>query len=419
MRSNRDGAGLTDQSSIATFSPLSNPVRPRRLLHLLWLLVPAAVALVWYHRPPEPGPAVAYAEGQVERGDLVATVSATGTLSPLVTVLVGSQVSGTIQSLHADFNTEVKAGEVIAQIDPALFEARVAEAQAKRISAEAQREKAWVALLDARRHLERQTGLQRRSMVSESDIDAARFAVEAAEVEHRIREAAVAEAMANLERERLNLAYTTIRAPIDGVVISRDVAVGQTVAASLQAPTLFTLAQDLRQMQIETAVDEAFIGLVAEGQPVSFTVFAYPKRGFLGRLAQVRLQPKVEAGVVKYNCIIDVDNGDLALKPGMTATVAIEVDRREDALKVPNAALRFVPSLEPERLQGLRGGLKSGEGLVWVPTATGLEPRKVQLGLAGERETEIAGEGIEAGLPIALPQRTAERRPARPAFSLF
>jgi HlyD family secretion protein len=394
-------------------------VRPRGLIHLLWLLPLGTIALVWYLAAPEAPAELAYTEGQVQRGELVATVSATGSLSPLVTVLVGSQVSGTIQSLHADFNAEVKAGEVIAQIDPALFQARVAEAEAKRISAEAQRDKAWVALLDARRHLERQTGLQARSMVSESDMDAARFAVDAATVEHRIREAAVAEAVAALEHERLNLQHTTIRAPIDGVVISRDVDVGQTVAASLQAPTLFTIAQDLEQMQIETAVDEAFIGSVAEGQPVSFTVFAYPKRSFHGRLAQVRLQPKVEAGVVKYNCIIDVDNSDLALKPGMTATVAIEIDRREDALKVPNAALRFVPTLDPERLQALRSGLNSGEGLIWTPTATGLEPRKVRLGLAGERETEISGEGIEAGLVIALPDRRENRQPRRPALSLF
>ncbi|MCU0834498.1 MAG: efflux RND transporter periplasmic adaptor subunit [Chromatiaceae bacterium] len=390
-----------------------------RLAHGLWLLVPATIAALWYLAPSETPAELAYTEGQVQRGELVATVSATGTLSPLVTVLVGSQVSGTIQSLHADFNAAVTTGEVIAQIEPALFRARVAEAEAKLQSAEAQRDKAWVTVLDARRHLERQTGLQARSMVSESDMDAARFAVDAATVEHRIREAAVAEAVASLEHERLNLQHTTIRTPIDGVVISRDVDVGQTVAASLQAPTLFTIAQDLRQMQIETAVDEAFIGSVAEGQPVSFTVFAYPKRRFQGRLAQVRLQPKVEAGVVKYNCIIDVDNTDLALKPGMTATVAIEVDRREDALKVANAALRFVPTLEPEALQELRAGLQSGEGLIWVPSATGLEPRKVRIGLVGERETELLGEGLVTGMPIALPQRKDERRPARPAFSLF
>lgn len=394
-------------------------MRPRALIHLLWLLPLGAAALIWYGSAPQPAAAPAYAKGAVARGELVATVSATGSLSPLVTVLVGSQVSGTIQSLHADFNQSVATGEVIAQIDPALFRARVAESEAKLQSAEAQRDKAWVTVLDARRHLERQTGLQARSMVSESDMDAARFAVDAATVEHRIREAAVAEAAASLEHERLNLEHTTIRAPIDGVVVSRDVDVGQTVAASLQAPTLFTIAQDLKQMQIETAVDEAFIGSVAEGQPVSFTVFAYPKRSFRGRLAQVRLQPKVEAGVVKYNCIIDVDNTDLALKPGMTATVAIEVDRREDALKVPNAALRFVPTLDSERLQELRRGLQSGEGLIWTPTAAGLEPRKVRIGLVGERETEIAGEGIEAGMAIALPQRKEDRRPTRPAFSLF
>ena len=380
---------------------------------LLWSLplLAGAVAL-WYFSTPEPQAPPPYSTAAVERGELVATVSATGSLSPLVTVLVGSQVSGTIQSLHADFNSEVSKGDIIAQIDPALFEANVAEAEASLKSAEAQRDKAWVAVLDARRNVRRLTGLQAKQLVSESELDAARFALDAATVEHRVQEATVAEQAAVLDHERLNLTHTTIRAPIDGVVISRDVDVGQTVAASLQAPTLFTIAGDLTRMQIETDVDEAFIGSVSAGQPVSFTVFAYPQRIFRGQLAQVRLLPRVEAGVVKYNCIISVDNPDMALKPGMTATVAIEVDRRADVLKVANAALRFVPAIDAGALQELRDQLESGEAVIWTPVGTELQPRKVRIGLVGEKETEILGAGFEAGMPVALPERkdTVRRR---------
>lgn len=387
---------------------------PLRLLPWLAVLLLGALLVVYLAPRDRPAPA-GYALGKVTQGELVATVSATGTLSPLVTVLVGSQVSGTIQSLFADFNTPVKKGEVIAQIDPALFKAQVAEAEASLKSAQAARDKAWVAVLDARRNLDRLKSLEAKRLVSESDMDAARFAVDAAVVEHRVTDAAVAQAAAALEHERLNLEHTTIRAPIDGVVISRDVDVGQTVAASLQAPTLFTIAQDLKQMQIETDVDEAFIGSVAEGQAVSFTVFAYPGRSFSGEVAQVRLQPKVEAGVVKYNCIIRVDNSDLALKPGMTATVSIEVDRRADVLKVPNAALRFVPEdLDVGRFKTLRQQLKPTQGILWIPGPRGLEPHTVELGLVGEKETEIRGHGIEAGVAVALPERRDEMTRRRP-----
>lgn len=213
----------------------------------------------------------------------------------------------------------------------------------------------------------------------------------------------MAQAAAVRAREQVNLAYTTIYAPIDGVVISRNVDVGQTVAASLQAPTLFTIAQDLTAMQIEADVDEAFIGMIQQDQPVSFSVFAYPQRLFWGRVAQIRLQPKIEAGVVKYNCIIYVDNADLALKPGMTATVAIEVERRDDILKVPNTALRYVPPWPADRLKTLRDALKPNEAVLWLTQDQQLTPLTVSLGLAGEKETEVQGENLRAGLEIAVP----------------
>jgi len=364
--------------------------------------------------------APAYALDEVRRGPLTEIVSATGTLSPVNTVQVGSQVSGTIQHLYADFNDRVQQGQVIAQIDPAIFKARLAEAEANVKSAEAEREKAWVGVLDAKREYERQQGLQQKKLVADSVVDAARFAYDAARVEHQVQIATVAQYEAARERERVNLDYTTIYAPIDGVIISRDVDVGQTVAASLQAPTLFTIAEDLTRMQVEGDVDEAFIGQVHDGQSVEFTVFAYPERVFHGRVAQVRLQPKVEAGVVKYNCIIEVDNADLALKPGMTATVSIEVARHEDALQVPNNALRFVPDWPEERLAELRAGLQPDQSVVWVDEDGGLTPLRVGTGLVGERTTEISNGDLQAGMQVAVPEKRKENeRKRRFGLSLF
>ncbi|WP_455366845.1 efflux RND transporter periplasmic adaptor subunit [Kaarinaea lacus] len=366
----------------------------------------------------EAGPV--YSVVKIERGDIASSVSATGTLSPVITVQVGSQVSGTIQHLYADFNSRVKKGDLIAQIDPALFQARLAEAEANLKSARAAADKAWVGVLDARRQWQRLQRLQQQKLVSESDVDEAKFAYDTAVVEHKVKEATAAQAKAARDREKVNLAYTSIYAPIDGVVISRDVDVGQTVAASLQAPTLFTIAQDLTRMQIETEVDEAFIGSIAEQQPVKFTVFAYQNRKFIGRVAQVRLNPKVEAGVVKYNCIIHVDNKDLSLKPGMTATVSIEVDRRENILKVPNTALRFVPQWPADQLKAIRNQMKRNEGLIWIIQGESLQPLPVTIGIIGEKETEISGEGIMEGMAVAVPPKRGEdERKRRFGLSLF
>ena len=386
-------------------------------IFILVIVLPGA----WYlfgTRDAETKPS--YSLGKITRGDIISTVSTTGTLNPVITVQVGSQVSGAIQHLYADFNSRVKKGDLIAQIDPALFKARLAEAEANLKSAQAARDKAWVGVLDAKRQMQRFQELQKQKLVSESDVDAAKFAYETALVEHKVKQATTAQALAARDREKVNLAYTSIYAPINGVVISRDVDVGQTVAASLQAPTLFTIAQDLTRMQIETEVDEAFIGTIKNDQPVNFTVFAYQHRKFTGRVAQVRLNPKVEAGVVKYNCIIHVNNDDLALKPGMTATVAIEIARSENILKVPNTALRFVPDIPPERLATLRRKMKPDEGVIWIPGDTQLEPLTVTVGIVGEKESEISGENLQEGMPVAIPPKRGDtERRRRFGLSLF
>ena len=383
-------------------------------------LVVLVLASAWYWLSGSEKPAAAtYSLAKVTRGDLTATVSATGSLSPVITVQVGSQVSGTIQHLYANFNSRVKQGEVIAQIDAALFKAGLAEAEANLKSAEASRDKASVAVAEAKRQLDRVSELRSKNLVSESDLDTARFAYDAAVVEHRVQQSMVAQAVAARDRQKVNLDYTTIYAPIDGVVISRDVDVGQTVAASLQAPTLFTIAQDLSRMQIETDVDEAFIGMINEGQPVHFTVFAYPSRMFHGEVSQVRLQPKVEAGVVKYNCIILVDNSDLALKPGMTATVAIEVAHRENILKVPNSALRYVPAMDPQQLKQLRDKLGSDEAILWTEQDKVLQPLVIKTGLIGETETEVSAATLREGMPVAVPGERQQNTGRRRGLSLF
>lgn len=396
---------------------------PKIALLAALAVVATALALYFFNPKSATEEPAKYASGIVQRGDLAINVSATGTLSPLVSVQVGSQVSGMIQLLGANFNSPVKKGQVIAQIESSLFKTQTAQAQAGLLSAQAGRDKAAVAVRDAKRQLERLTKLRDKSLVSASELDNAKFAHESAQVEQRVREAAVAQAQAALDQAQVNLQHTTIYAPIDGVVISRDVDVGQTVAASLQAPTLFTIAQDLTLMQIETEVDEAFIGVVREGQPVKFTVFAYPGRGFDGTVAQVRLKPKIDAGVVKYNCVMHVNNQDLALKPGMTATVIIEVDKREKILKVPNAALRYVPELPQEELKQLRDDVKKGEGLLWAIKPEGLQALKVRLGLSGEKETEVIGADLEEGIPVAVPEgkngAAAQKGPRPPGMRLF
>lgn len=392
---------------------------PKTILFVIVLA--AAIAGVVLLAPRSEQPVVpTYSLYSLKRGDITATVSTTGTVNPLVTVQVGSQVSGTIQNLYVDFNSQVHKGDVIAQIDTALFKARLAEADASLKSAEAERDKAKVDVLDTRRKLERIEGLRKQNLVAESEVDAAHFEYEAAVAEHQVRSAAVEQAEAVRNREQVNLEYTTIYAPIDGVVISRDVDVGQTVAASLQAPTLFTIARDLARMQIETDVDEAFIGMIEQQQPVVFTVFAYPDRKFSGRVAQVRLNPTVEAGVVKYNCIIHVENEDLALKPGMTATVAIEVGHHSNVFKVPNAALRYVPEWPEERLKQIRADLKANESMLWLPDGDDLKPLKVKLGIVAEDETEIIADDLQEGMKIVVPRgRDNNERTRRFGLRLF
>jgi HlyD family secretion protein len=312
------------------------------------VLVLAVVGWRHFHGKDDTKPA--YETQAVDRGAIVARVTATGTLSALVTVTVGSQVSGRLAQINVDFNSPVTKGEVIAVIDPQLYEAALEQAKASSLSAAAALTKAQVAYEQSLRELKRSKALAEQHLVALADLDTAQSNSDQAKAQVEVARASVAQASANLHQAQVNLGYTKIVSPINGTVISRAVDVGQTVAASLQAPTLFTIAEDLKRMQVDTNVAEADVGKLASGMTTTFTVDAYPHRIFRGRIRQIRNAPQTVSNVVTYDAVIDVDNPDLSLKPGMTANVTIVYADQKDVLRVPNAALRFQP------MPGGRGG---------------------------------------------------------------
>ena len=303
------------------------------------------------------------------RGDVVDTVGATGALEAVTTVQVGSQVSGIIEALYADFNSIVRRGDVIARLEPSLFETQIEQARANLVRSEADLERLRVTLDDARTQLKRSEGLAAQSLISASELEAGQLAVRSAEAQLKSSEASVIQSQASLNQNEVNLGHTVITAPIDGIVIARQVDEGQTVAAGMSAPELFIIAADLTQMQVIANIDESDVGRIRPGQPVTFTVDAYVAEEFDGTVSQIRLEPVVLQNVVTYATVIDVPNNELKLKPGMTATVTLEIARSEDVLRVPNAALRFRPTPDmfaalnqpvPEILQ--RGGGGAGGG---------------------------------------------------------
>lgn len=331
--------------SLAT-PPRPNP-SPRKRLRLGLLLSIAGMGILaglalWWWLAPDASP-IRYKAAPVDRGPISAFVTATGTVNPVISVQVGSQVSGKIKTLFADFNSVVTKGQVIAQIDPAIFEARVKQARASLRNAKGSLVKAQTALAQRKLELDRMTILRRQEFVAQADLDLARTNFRDAEAQVEVIQAQVDQAQAALSNAELDLGYTTIYSPVNGIVVSRNVDVGQTVAASLQAPILFQIAQDLREMQVLANVDEADIGRVAIGQKVSFTVDAFPARNFAGEVVQIRKAPQVVNNVVSYVVVISAVNQDLKLLPGMTANVRIVADERKNVLRVPNAALRFRP----------------------------------------------------------------------------
>ncbi|MBI3625041.1 MAG: efflux RND transporter periplasmic adaptor subunit [Candidatus Rokubacteria bacterium] len=448
----------------------------RRLLTLFVIVVLAVgVTAAWFYAQGR-GAIPRYRFAKVEKGPLTATVSATGNLNAVITVQVGSQVSGQINQLLADFNSQVKKGQLIARIDPDSFEAKVNQAKADLenaqaavlnqtanveraradvenaraalASAQAQTAKAQVALLDAKRDFDRKSELLKKELIAQSDMDTSQATrdsaaaqlesarhqeqalasqIRSAEAQLKVAEAQLKAAQAQvrlkkaaLDQAQVDLDHTYIRAPVDGVVVSRNVDVGQTVAASLQAPTLFTIAQDLTQMQVDTNVDEADVGRIGLGQPATFTVDSFPGRTFSGEVVQIRKAPQVVQNVVTYDVVVSAQNKELKLLPGMTANVRIVVDQKPSVLKVPNAALRFRPQgVEPDgaprggggQPASPRGGL---QGRVWILGPDGKpKPLSVQLGISDGSFTEILDAALAEGQEVIV--GATERPASQPA----
>jgi HlyD family secretion protein len=380
--------------------------RRKDMRRVVWGVVGGAVvlAVAGFIVRHDGSTAESYRFVTIQRGNVAATVSATGTLEPVRTVQVGTQVSGQISALYADYNSHVKKGELVAQLDPTLLQQAVAQAEASAESAKADLdEKAFL--------LEQEKELFAAKTVTESDYRAAEHDWEVADASNKSAQAA-------LDRARQNLRYANIYAPIDGVVIERNVDVGQTVAASFSAPQLFLIAKDLTHMQILAQVDESDIGQIRVGQPVSFTVQAYPDTTFDGTVSQVRLESKTEENVVDYTVVIDVSNADGRLLPGMTATVTFLVNEAKDVLEVPNAAIRFRPSQEMlaevrrgrtprgdsarARGAGTPGAAAPSNGIMlwYLDDAGELHATRAHTGITDGQVTEISGSGIHEGMQV-------------------
>ncbi len=403
-----------------------------------WLVAVAAVAgAAWWwfgQGRTRPEAELVLETAAVDRGDVVARVTASGTLSALVTVQVGSQVSGRIKELRADYNARVQKGDVIALLDTELLDAALAQARANQLAARGDVTAAQVKARDAERQLARNRELAARKLIATADLETLEANAASARASVDVARGRLAQAEAALGQAQSNLGYATITAPVSGVVISRSVDVGQTVAASLQAPTLFTIAEDLARMQVDTTVAEADIGRLADGMDASFTVDAWPGETFRGRVRQIRFAPQTVQNVVTYNAVIDVDNPELKLRPGMTANVTFVVAERQGVLRVPNGALRFRPDAAVlKRLQsGGRARPSAPEGVgpaqageapasaspppagtrrVWLKRADGrTAPADVRLGITDGSRTEIL-DGLGEGDQVVL-DATASDAPA-------
>jgi len=367
-----------------------------------WIAGVVALALAgsnfWYWRANNASQAAKYVTQSVSHGNIMQAVSANGTLQPVTLVSVGSQVSGRVKSLYADFNSRVKKGQLLMELDDELLGAQLAQSEANLASAQA-------SLSLAESNFQRVESLFKQEFVSKQEFDQSRQALQSAR-------AAVAQAKAARLRDSINVGNTKIYSPVSGIVISRQVDVGQTVAASLQAPTLFQIAQDLREMRIDSSFSEADVGQIKTGMPVGFRVDAFPNREFKGAVKEIRLNPTTVQNVVTYNVVISLTNPDETLLPGMTAYVNITLASRENVLRVPNSALRFKPSAKPDRKDASRpankfasrpegagrgAGRANGGGMVFVLENGKPKPVRVKLGITDGRTTEILEGNLKDG----------------------
>lgn len=380
--------------------------KKRLIIGLLTITVLGVGLLLWIRGGQSNGPS--WVTAPVDRGEVVQRVAANGTLNPVVLVNVGTQISGTVIRLHTDFNKPVKAGQLLAELDPSNLEAQIRQTEASLASARASLE-----LVSS--VLKRNEQLKRNGFVSDGALDSVRKDVAAASAQ-------VAQLEAQLARDQTNLGYSRIRSPIDGIVVNRGIDVGQTVAASFQTPTLFQIARDLTQMQIDTSVAEADVGGISPGQPVRFTVDAFREQEFTAKVRMVRLNPTTQQNVVTYNVVIDVHNQSGLLLPGMTAQVSILTNRQENVLRIPAGALRFRPPTEPVKPQG--GAVSNGNAdqakaksaavnpRVYLVGADGkLQAREIKVGVSDGRYVQVL-EGLEAGEAVVTRAASSQSGPA-------
>ena len=392
--------------------------RPRKIwwiAGLISLALVAAIGIAWWLSSA--GGAVHYTTAPVTRGAVTRVVTATGTVNPVLTIIVGTYVSGVIQELSCDYNTRVKTGQVCAKIDPRPYQTVVDQNKANLDAAKAQLDKDKATLAYAQLFYDRMAGLAKTNAVSKDSLDNAKSLLDQASAQIGVDVATIAQHEAQLATAQVNLDYTNIVSPVDGTVVSRNVTMGQTVAASFQTPTLFLIATDLTKMQVDTNVSESDIGGIKEANKALFTVDAYPKRSFEGAVAQVRQSPQTVQNVVTYDVVVSVDNTDLALKPGMTASTRIVIEQRSDVLRVPSQALRYVPA--GSQRGSNRRASASDQGRVWVLRDGKAVRVPVTTGLDDDTYTEIVkGELKLDDQVIVTEQRDAAKATAAPQLRL-
>lgn len=387
---------------------------------LVALLFIAALVLVgFYYWGAEESPIPAFRTSKIDTGVVVATVSSTGVIDPITLVQVGSQISGTIKKINVDFNDRVKAGQIICLLDQTELRTRVSQDKANLAKARAQVERAEARLSVAGRNLKRARKLFSDSLISVSELDTEVANNEMLVAELSVAKANVKQVQSALAKSITNLGYATIRSPVDGVVISRNVDVGQTVAASLQAPVLFEIAKNLDKMHALASVSEADIGMIKDGQNVSFTVDAHQESFFTGTVLQIRLSPTVEQNVVTYTVVVSADNPDGLLLPGMTANINFEVGRTgEDAMRVKNSALRFEPDgewlVESVRIERRKRSYSNGQ--LWVLENNQLKSITVELGLTDGTYTQIRGGEVRIGQDMIVGVKEVEINEFRNPF---
>lgn len=421
------------KENVAKTLGLASAAHPRRR-RWIWLggacLLIGLLALPALRHKPQP---VKYTTQAARRGNLVVVVSATGTLEPVKKIDVGIEVSGTIKSVEVDYNAQVKVGQVLARLDTSRLEAQAQQNEAALQAAQAKVAQAQASVEEAQAQLARLNRVKELSggkMPSQTDLDTAKANLARYNADAASAKAAVAQTQAALNVNRTDLTKAVITSPIDGVVLTRSVEPGQTVAASFQSPTLFTLAEDLTQMELRVDVDEADVGQVHEGQEATFTVDAYPDRTFPARITQVRYGSQTVEGVVTYKTVLKVDNSSLALRPGMTATAVITVNKRDNVVLVPNAALRFVPTPKEAPGAARGGGLvgmllphppgmnrpkteepdtKKKDQQVWTVREGQLVALSFAKGLSDGQQTEVVNGQVEAGMELVTEEASAKR----------